>query len=330
MTMRTLNQFAGAFVAGMVFVGLGAAPAASQTKTLRAVSCFPEGSYSSSRFEQFIKAANEQTRGSIDIVYQGGAPAIGSPLSVVQRLSSGVYDLVNCAGAYYQNVLPEADAWKLQERPTAEIRTNGGWELMQRLHREKNLVLLARPYFGTPFHLYLGAGKKISKADLTGLHLRSSPLYLTFFKSLGATTQNSDLAQIYALMENGTVHGYGWSASGMPPGLERVTKYRVDPGFYNGDVLIIANAASWEAVPEKARESILAAALRIEATGVQQEVEDVKAAIAKQQEQGIEAITLGGEDAKKWLAAAREGGWSSVLAASPQHGPQLRKAFAAE
>lgn len=319
-----------AVIAGLALAAAAPVEAGAQGATLHAVSCFPQGSYQSARFERFIAEVNEAAKGTVQITYRGGAPAIGSPLSVVQKLSTGVYDLVSCVGAYYQNVVPEADAWKLQERTQEEVRQNGGWDLMQRIHREKNLVLLGRPHFGTPFHLYLGAGRKIAKPELAGLHLRVSPLYLAFFKAMGATTQSSDLAQIYSLMENGTVHGYGWPVTGLQPGWERVTKYRVDPGFYNGDMLVIANAGAWDKLSPAARDALLAVAIRIEKDGARQDAADVKAAIAKQNDLGIEAITLQGEDARKWLGTARQSGWDSLIQQSPQTGPQLRKLFAAE
>ena len=33
-------------------------------------------------------------------------------------------------------------------------------------------------------------------------------------------------------MENGTVKGYGWPALGGVPSWVKVTKYRIEPGFY--------------------------------------------------------------------------------------------------
>ena len=67
---------------------------------------------------------------AIKIDYVGGAPAIGSPFTVVQKTAQGVYDLVVCASAYYANVAPEADAYKLMEKPPAETRANGGWQML--------------------------------------------------------------------------------------------------------------------------------------------------------------------------------------------------------
>jgi hypothetical protein len=65
---------------------------------------------------------------------------------------------------------------KLTERTIQELRKNGGWAYINKLHNEKlNSYFLARQGDGTPFHLYLT--KKISKPDLTGLKIRVTPVY---------------------------------------------------------------------------------------------------------------------------------------------------------
>ena len=304
------------------------APVSAQEASIRGASCFPKGSFFSLRFEKFIDEVNAQGKGVIQIVYGGGAPAIGSPFTLIQKMSKGVFDIASCTGAYFQNVVPEADAWKLLENSPDEIRANGGWALMEKIHRAKNVLPISRTHYGTPFHLYLAEGKKISKPDLTGLHLRVAPIYTNFFKALGATTQNSNLAQIYTLMENGTVHGYGWPITGMRPGWEKVTKYRVDPGFYDADLEILANAQSWDKLPQKARDLMLKVAMKIEKEAVVADAKAVVASAAKQKEQGFETITFSEAETKAWLQKARDAGWEGVEKTSPQNGPALRKLFA--
>ena len=50
------------------------------------------------------------------------------------RSRIGVVDIANVTGAFYTNVMPEADAWKLAERPMAELRKNGGYDYMAKLY----------------------------------------------------------------------------------------------------------------------------------------------------------------------------------------------------
>ena len=317
--------------AALLALAIGTAkPAHADEVTLAAASCFPQGSFFSKRFEALIDTVNEKGAGKVKIDYVGGAPAIGSPFTLVQKVAQGVYDLTSCTGAYYQNVVPEADAWKLLERTPAEIRENGGWDLISQIHRDKNLVPIARIHYGVHFHLFLGEGHKIDKPDLSGMHLRVAPIYTNFFKAMGATTQNSNLAQIFTLMENGTVMGYGWPVIGHQPGWDTVTKYRVDPGFYDVDLQIIANARTWDGLPDDVKALITESAMAIEAQATTGDPAMAEKAAAKQVENGFELITFEGADRDTWTRTARDAGWAGVTESSPEHGPALRKLFAVE
>ena len=88
-------------------------------------------------------------------------------------------------GAFYTNVMPEADMLKLAEKPVAEQRKNGAFDYINKVWNEKaNMHYLARMVEGQPFHLFLN--KKIDKPDLTGLKIRVSPVYRDFFQTLNA------------------------------------------------------------------------------------------------------------------------------------------------
>jgi len=309
-------------------ISLATTTSAMAEVSLQAASCFPQGSFFSKRFETLVENVNKKGAGQVKINYVGGASAIGSQLTVVQKVAQGVYDLNSCTGAYYQNVLPEADAWKLLEKTPAEIRKNGGWDYMNKLHNQKNLQVLGRHHFGTQFHLFLGKGAAISKPDLKGLHLRTAPIYVNFFKSLGATTQDSNLQQIYSLMENGTVKGYGWPVLGHRPGWEKVTKYRVDPGFYDVDLMILANKKVWDKLPSNVKNLIAAEALALENAATAGDSKLAKSVAAKQQNAGMEVITFEGAERATWLKAARDAGWAGLIANRPETGAKLREYFA--
>ncbi|MGI9507717.1 MAG: TRAP transporter substrate-binding protein DctP [Geminicoccaceae bacterium] len=325
--MKTLIAVVGAVTAVM---SISTISANAEEVQLQASSCFPQGSFFSKRFESLIEQVNEQGGGVVQINYVGGAPAIGSPLTVVQKVAQGVYDLNSCTGAYYQNVLPEADAWKLLEKTPTEIRENGGWDYMNGLHNEKNLEVLSRHHYGTQFHLFLADGHKIEKPDLTGLHLRVAPIYTNFFKVLGATTQDANIAQIFTLMENGTVKGYGWPVLGHQPGWETVTKYRVDPGFYDVDLMILANLQRWSDLSDEARKLIEEAAIALEQDAIANDAKLNEEVATKQIESGFEIINFAGDDRDNWLNTARQAGWDGVTSVSPEHGPKLRDYFAAD
>ena len=325
--MKSMIKYTGLVLAASAF--LASAPASAQVK-LQAASCFPQGSFFSKRFEALIESVNEKGVDKVEINYVGGAPAIGSQLTVVQKVAQGVYDLNSCTGSYYLNTVPEADAWKLMENTPTQVRENGGWDFMNEIHNAKNLQVLSRHHFGSKFYLFLADGHKIDKPDLSGLHLRVAPIYTNFFKSLGATTQDTNIQQIFTLMENGTVQGYGWPVLGHRPGWEKVTKYRVEPGFYDVDLTILANKRVWDGLPDDVRALIENAALELEAEAMAKDSALDVTVAAKQLENGFEAIQFSAEDEAEWIAVARDAGCAGVLETSPDNGPKLRQFFAKE
>ncbi len=326
MFMKLTRTVALAGLAVAATLSLSAAHA--EEVVLSAVSGFPKGASDSLRFEAWVEALNERGKGIVRIDYKGGAPAIGSPFQLVSRVASGVFDMVSTTGGYYTNVLPEADAFKLAERSAQELRRNGGYDYIAKLHAEKGLHYLGRHTENMPFHLYLRGGRMIDKPDLSGLKIRVSPIYRNFFEAMGAAGQNSNATEIYTLMERGVVDGFGWPIQGIFDfSWEKVVKYRVDPGFYSADIHVLLNKATWDGLPQNVRDFLTAEMNALEKTNADI-LKRNEAEKARQEAAGIVAIRFTPEQEKAWLAASREAGWAGVIKVSPEHGPKLKALLA--
>src|SRR5258705_4989402 len=101
--------------------------AAAQEVTLKAVTAFAENTTYSRPFERFISRVNEDGKGILRINYVGGPKAL-PPFEIGNALKGGVVDMANSAGAFYTNLMPEADAWKLTERGMSGLRQDGGYD----------------------------------------------------------------------------------------------------------------------------------------------------------------------------------------------------------
>src|SRR5262245_4922174 len=214
----------GRVVAALLLV-VAAASAQAQEATLKGITAFAEKTLNSRSFERFIDIVNTAGRGKIRIDYVGGPKAM-PPFEVGNALKVGVVDIANVTGAFYTNVFPESDGWKLTQRPMSELRENGGFDYMAKLYDSKmNAIFLARQIGHTPFHIYLT--KPITKPDLTGLKIRITPVYRDFFTALGATVVQTAPGEVYTALERGVVDGYGWPTSGIfDLGWHEKTKYR--------------------------------------------------------------------------------------------------------
>ena len=317
------NCLAAAWVALMLPTMAGLAGA--QEVTLKGITSFAEKTFYSRAFERFIEKVNEDGKGVIRITYVGGPKAM-PPFEVGKALAGGVVDIANVTGAFYTNVMPEADAWKLTERPMAELRRNGGFDYMAKLYDQKmNAVFLARHVDDNPFHLYLT--KPIAGPDLTGLKLRITPVYREFFQALGATVVQTAPGEVYTALERGVVDGYGWPITGIfDLGWHEKTKFRVDPGFYSAEVSILINKASLARLNEAQRKVILDAAAWIEAQAAETAKENA-ADIARQKAAGIQVIEFKGAEGAAFRAKAYEAGWTAIIKLSPEHGPKLKEYF---
>ncbi len=300
--------------------------AVAQEVTLKAVSSFTENTTYSRPFERFIERVNEDGKGILRINYVGGPKAM-PPFEVGNALKGGVVDIANVTGAFYTNAMPEADAWKLTERPMPELRQNGGYAAMAALYAQKlNAIFLARLVDNNPFHLYVN--KPISSPDLTGLKLRITPVYRDFFQALGGTVVQTAPGEVYTALERGVVDGYGWPITGVfDLGWNEKTKYRVDPGFYTAEVSVLVNKNTWDRLSEAQKNVLRKAAERGEAEAVAEFAAENERETKRQAAAGIQTIKFDPAKADTYLAKAYQAGWDGIIRQSPVAGPKLKEFF---
>jgi TRAP-type transport system periplasmic protein len=300
--------------------------AIAQEATLKAVTVFTENTTYSRPFERFINRVNEDGKGVLRINYIGGPKAM-PPFEIGNALKGGVIDIANTAGAFYTNLMPEADAWKLTERSMPELRQNGGYDAMAAIYAQKvNAIFLARLVDNNPFHLYLN--KPISSPDLTGFKLRITPVYRDFFQALGGTVVQTAPGEVYTALERGVVDGYGWPISGIfDLGWNEKTKYRVDPGFYTAEVSVLVNRNSWDRLSEAQKNVLRKSAERGEAEAVAEFAEENERETRRQAAAGIQTIKFEGATASAYLAKAYQAGWDGIIRQSATAGPKLKEFF---
>ena len=310
-------------VVAIAIVATFASPAFAQPVTLRAVTAFAEGTQFSKNFERFIEKVNQDGKGVIQINYIGGPRAV-PPFEVGNAVRTGVVDIANGTGAFYSNLLPEADAFKLFSKPMSEQRKNGSWEFLNQLHNQKlNSHFLARQFHNVPFHIYLN--KKIDKLDFTGLKVRVTPVYRDVVQALGGTPITTAPGEVYTALERGVVDGYGWPILGIfDLGWEKVTKFRMEPPFYSVEANILVNLDKWKSLTDAQRKVLTDAALWVEALD-EENAALVKAERDRQAKANIETLDFGPQASQDFLKKANDVAWQGIIAKSPEVGKKLRE-----
>jgi TRAP-type transport system periplasmic protein len=300
--------------------------AAAQEVTLRMVSAFPENQFYVKRTIEWIEKVNKEGKGTLQINFIGGPKAIPT-FEVGKAVQSGVVDIGFSTGAFYTNVMPEADILKLSETSAAEQRKNGGYDLINKIWAEKaNMRYLAKVVEFTPFHIYLT--KKIDKPDLTGLKIRITPVYREFFQAMNASVMTTAPGEVYTALERGVIDGYGWPIHALfDLNWQEKTKFRVDPGFYNAEVSLVMNLDKYKGLPAKTRQYLDRQALAYEQQNDFWKSYNQNEA-KRQADAGIQTITFDAATTKAYSEKAKEIGWAAAVKASPQYGEQLRKVLA--
>ena len=195
------------------FLVLGSGIAGAQEVTLKGITSFAEKTFYSRGFEKFIDKVNADGKGKVQINYIGGPKAM-PPFEVGNALKGGVVDIANVTGAFYTNVFPEADAWKLTERPMAELRSERRLRLHGEALRREDECRVPRaahrrqPVPSLPDEAHRQAGPDGSQAA----HHAGLPRVLP-----GARRHRGadPPGEVYTALERGVVDGYGWPITGI-------------------------------------------------------------------------------------------------------------------
>ncbi|MCX7265017.1 MAG: C4-dicarboxylate ABC transporter substrate-binding protein [Betaproteobacteria bacterium] len=298
----------------------------AQEVTLRMVSGFAENGIYVQRLLPWVTKFNAEGKGLVQINFIGGPKAIPS-FELGNAVKTGVVDMALNTGAFYTNVMPEADFLKLTQISVAEQRKNGAFEAINKVWNEKgNMQYLARMVENQPFHIY--TNKKVDKPDLTGQKIRITPVYRDFFQSLNANVITTPPGEVYTALERGVVDGYGWPIGGIFDfNWQEKTKFRIDPGFYDAEVSLIMNLPAYKKLTDAQRSYLQKQLLALEAENTFWGTYTTEET-ARQAKVGIQTISFDAATAKAFRDKAYEVGWAGASKQSPEVAARFKTLFA--
>ena len=318
-----------ALAAGLAF-GSAAGPAAAE-EVLRAVTAFPAPVEFSKSFLRFVDKVNELGEGVVRIDYMGG-PEVVPPPQQAQAIRRGVVDMQYGPGTYYLGQVPEVDAWVGSTITAMEARENGGLAIMREVYQEKlGAYLLAHIDTGITFHIYLTeepVRNEDGSVDLSGVKLRSQPIYREFFDALGATSVSVPVPEVYTALERGVVDGIGWPLVAIQDlSWDEFLTHRIDPPFFQTDLVVVMNEERWGGLSDEAKEILTTAAAEYEQDSYdfyQQNIADTDRAV---REAGMEVVEITGPTAERYLDTAFETAWDRLRESGSPHYDALRDAY---
>lgn len=321
------KSIVGVLVLAGMFLAFSAWPGMSMAKgpvSLRAVSFLAKNNAMTDPLFIFQQRVEEASKGELAVKYLGGPEAVPS-FEQIEAVKNGLVDMALLPAAYYVPQIPLVDAIKLSRITPWEERQTGAYDFLNKLHKEKvNAYYLGRYTNGVQFHLYIN--KKIDKPDFSGLKIRVTPIYKPFVEALGGVPVTTAPGEVYTALERGVVDGYGWPSFKISDfGWHEVTKYVIDPGFYQVDVGIVVNLDVWNRLQKDHQDLLISVAKQAEHESsnhfVKLKSEEREFIFSK----GVQLIRFSGEDGKKYVEAAYKAGWEQIFSKCPKLGAEYKK-----
>ena len=266
--------------------------------------------------EKYVKVLNSVGDGVLKIKYVGGQEVV-PPTKAAAAIKRGQFDMLSSPTAYYIGTVPEGYALQASNQGPRVLRTNGGWELLQKIYAEKaGAHLLSWGANLTSYNMYLWKEPKLSAdglPDLNGYKMRATGTYRPLFRALGATTINIKTSEVITAVQRGTVDGFGFTDVSVPAvGYLSVIKYRVQPNFYQSNTVETINLDTWKSLTQAQKDLMTRTAIEFETTS-DQYIEAVRLEEEKEiKKAGIKDIVLKPAAAAKYLEIAYGEIWKEL------------------
>ncbi len=298
---------------------------------LRAISALPISIDYTKSFLRFIDKVNTDGKGTVQIRFLGG-PEVIPQSEQPDAVRRGVVDLQYGPASFITGIVPEGDALVGSRHTAPETRANGGLALLDSIYRRKlGVHLLGHFDSGVGFHIYLRKAPHRTPdggIDLSGVKLRSQPIYREFFRRLGASVVSVPPAETFTALGRGVVDGAGWPLIGITDlSWDRHLKYRIDPPFFQTDLIALVNLRRWQSLPQAARDILEKVAIRHERESYAYFQAELPKIDAQVRANGMQVITLEGEAAEKYLDMANAVPWERLAKRDPTYYQALREKF---
>ncbi|MGV8937734.1 MAG: TRAP transporter substrate-binding protein DctP [Allorhizobium sp.] len=282
-------------------------------------------------FLKFVDKVNERGKGVVKIVVRGGPEVVPYPqLGAAQK--SGLIDMLNAPAGAYLEMVPEGEVFSASTLTPWDARSSGAWDFVNAVYEKKgNAHLLAHIDAGTGFHMFTVDKPEMTAdgaIDFTKLKIRASPLYRQFFENLGASVIVQNAGDVYTSLERGVINANAYPIMGYKSfGWDKFTKYRIDPSFFQVDVLVSMNKNKWDALTPESKKILDEVSIEYEKESFEANQIETARLGKEMIDGGQEVVEMTGEGREKFLATAAKASWDRMVERDPTNVDALRKLF---
>lgn len=263
---------------------------------------------------KFAELVSAKTNGELTIkVFPNGTLYGGDPSGAVKQLAGGSLDMLLLATSLYANFNPKFSAISIpylfdDEKQLREyLAGEPGQELIADLSK---IGINALSLWTRPFRQMTNSKRPIEKPeDLAGLKFRvpNNPLWVEFFKKMGASPTPMAFAEVYNALQLKVVDGQE-NPINVPLSAKfyEVQKYAsITDHMADGWVLGI-NPAKFENLSEAHQKALVEAAAEAEAWKVENDAATAEETIAELEKNGMEVNRLSAEQQQAFIAISKE------------------------
>lgn len=260
--------------------------------------------------KELFERINQLANGKLIINVKGG-PEVIPPFNLGAAVKNGTIDMACIPNAFFEDMVPGIGVTHLSPFTAVEERKNGVYEAIGELYKKAGMFYLGRGEATNHGYFIMFLNKPVEKqADFKGLRLGGSTSFHGQYKELGGIASTVQTTEYNTAMERGTVDGLTSSVYiAIAYGLQSVTKYVVQPGFWSSSVAIPINLASWNKIPPDLQKMMISEMAAYEAKFAPYEFEQRNGFLKKFTGSGAKVINLSPDMAKWFVSASTEGAW---------------------
>lgn len=272
-----------------------------------------------------VDRINQRAAGKLKISWFG--PEAVPAFEQLKPVREGIFDILFTHPAYHMGEIGFAQGLDLVTATAKERRDAGMLDIIDEAYRKrKNVTFIGAVPDGVGYHIMLK--KKIDKADLKGLKIRTNPFYDPLVKALGGAVVSLPAGEVYSALEKGVVDGATHPAMGvLDYKWYEVTKYALRPRYGETNFAIIVNLNSWNKLPKETRDIVTKAVMEMEVE-LPKKYAGLFAEEEKEiQKRGMELLVLPPAESKKFIDTFYDRSWAElVVQKDPEYGPKLKAA----